>query len=133
MCRQSPPAPGPHSGRVGCSQNGMFSSQLQAAVAALEEHARVAAGVDEPVLLAGDDRPDPLERLLAAFRQREPLRLLPLPGGIVGDPELRPVEGVRGGGEVPAAAGIARRELDRLAGECARGDLERFAGVALRG
>ena len=125
-----PPAPGLHSGRVGCSQNGLVELPVHAAVAALEEDARRAARVEEPVLLAGDDRPDALERLLPVLGKLEALRLLPLACGVVRHEDLRPVERGRDAGEVAAAPRVADRELDRLAGERARGDLER-AVVAL--
>ena len=102
----------------------------RAAVAALEEDAGRAACVQVVVLLAGHDRPQALERLLAVLGELDAVRLLPLAGEVVGVEDLRPVE--RGGDarEVAAAARVAHRELDRLARECARRDLER-AVVAL--
>src|SRR5215212_8690631 len=53
-----------------------------AAVAALEEHAGVAARVDRAVVDAGRDHPDPLERRVAALGELKPLGLLPAGGRI---------------------------------------------------
>jgi hypothetical protein len=97
----------------------------QASVAALEEHSRVAARVEEPVHLPRDDRPDALQRLLRPLWELHTLRLLPLAGRVVGDEDLRAVEPGGDGGEVTATAGVADRELDRVAGERAGRDLER--------
>ncbi len=94
------------------------------AVTALEEHAGIAARVEMVVLDPRNDRPEPDQRLLLAFREREALGLLPLSGGIVGDEDLRPVEGRGHAGEVAAAPAVAHRELDRLAGERAGADVE---------
>jgi hypothetical protein len=100
------------------------------AVAALEEDARIAARVQEPVLLAHHDRPQPLERLLLLLGECDALGLLPLAGRVVGDEDLRPVPHGRHAGEVAAAPRVAHSELDGLAGERARGDLE-LAVIAL--
>ena len=64
-CKQSPPAPGCHFGLVGCFQSARLSSQRRAAVAALEQHARVPAGVKHAVGLGGHDHPDPHEHVVA--------------------------------------------------------------------
>ena len=99
----------------------------RASVVALEEDAGRAACVQVVVVLGGDDRPQPLERLLRVLGELDTAGLLPLARRIVGVEDLRPVEGGGDAGEQPAAARIARRELDRLAGEGARGHLERIA------
>src|SRR5262245_56905138 len=79
---------------------------MQTAVAALEQNARVTAGVDEAVLFTGDDGPDPLQRVLVGLWQHQTFGLLPLAGRIVGDPQLRSVKGIGGRGEVPARPGV---------------------------
>src|SRR5262249_52751577 len=89
------------------------------AVEALEEDAGRAARIEMTVVLGRDDRPEPLERLLGSLRELDALGLLPLGGEIVGVEHLRPVERRRHTGEVAAAAGVTRRELDGLTGECA--------------
>ena len=76
-CRHSPPAPGCQRGRDGCSNSAAVELERRAAVAALEQHARVAARVDDAVRLAGLDHPDPLERRVAALGQLDALGLLP--------------------------------------------------------
>ena len=101
----------------------------EAAVAALEQRAGVATGVEQAVSLAGRDHPDPLERLLVALGEGRPLRLLPLSRRVVGDPDLRAVEPGRDRGEVAPGARVAHRVLDALARERARGDLEPVARV----
>jgi hypothetical protein len=118
------------------------------AVPALEERAGVAAGVQDTVLLARDDHPEPVQRPLvrvvrvAAELRRgvdllvpgedRALRLLPFAGGVVCDPDPRAVEPRRHGREVAAGAGVAHRVLDALARERAGGDLEPARGVALQ-
>jgi hypothetical protein len=92
----------------------------RAAVGALEQDARVAAGVQGPVALAGHDHPDPLERRVPALGEGDALGLVPGAVGVLGPPELGPVEGRRHGGQQPARARVAHGVLDGLARERAR-------------
>src|SRR5436305_7702753 len=97
-------------------------------VAALEEHARVTAGVEKAVLLAGHDDPDADQRILAALGQGDPLGLGPVARRIVGIPDLGPVEGIGRGGEVAPGARVTHRVVDGLAGEGASAHLEAATG-----
>ena len=130
-CRHSPPAPGCQRGRDGMLPQRLVELEAGAAVAALEQRAGVAAGVHRALALAGDDHPDPLERRVAALGQRDAAGLLPLAGGVVGVPELRPVERRGDRGVHPPGPGVPQRVLDRLAGEQPRRDLERRARLPL--
>ena len=105
--------PGCQSSSMRCSRSARLSSHVCAAVAALEQHAGVAAGVQRAAL-AGHDHPDPLERLVAAVGQRDAVGLRPLAGRIVGVPDLRAVEG-RGRRGDHAAAGRDRASRSRSA------------------
>ncbi len=91
---------------------------------ALEEDAGRAAGVEVVVVLGGNDRPESLERLLGVLGELDAARLLPLGREIVGVEDLRPVERGRHARERAPGARVARRELDRLAGEVPRRHLE---------
>ena len=78
----------------------------RAAVAAFEQHARVAAGPQPRAVLVAGDHPHALERLVAAPRQRDALRRLPLAAEqVVGEPDPRAPERRRDRGEQAAAAG----------------------------
>src|SRR5581483_3293663 len=103
----------------------------EAAVAALEEDAGVAARVDETFLLARRDHPDPLQLALAPLGQREAGALLPLARRVVRHPHLGAVEPGGDGGQVAAAARVAGGVLDGLPRERPRLDLERPARLAL--
>ena len=125
-CRHRPPPPGCHSSRVGCSHSARLSSQRHAAVVALEQHARdrrprTASRRASPATIAQMRS----SACVAALGQRDALGLLPLARGVLGVPDLRPVERRRHRGEQPPGARVAHRVLDRLAGERARRDLER--------
>ena len=131
VCRQRPPVAGAPVGPGRVIPEPAVELPGGAAVTALEQDARVAAAVDEAVLLTRDDHPEALERLLLALRQLEALALLPLAGRVVRDPHLRAVEPRRHRREVAPGARVARRVLDRLARERPCRDLERPACVAL--
>ena len=103
-----------------------------ARVAALEEHAGIGACV-EHVVLAGDDRPHARQRGVLTLGQGQALGLRPLPADIVGVEDLRPVERRRHRRQHAAAAGIAHRVVDRIAGERPRGLGELAPRLALEG
>ena len=99
-----------HRQPVGVSRpgdDGVEAQPARAAIAALEEHAGVAARVERPLGLARRDHPEPLERRVAALWQRDALRLLPVPRGIVRVPDLGAVDRRRGRRQDPARARVA--------------------------
>jgi hypothetical protein len=109
-CRHRPPPPGVQSGRVGCSHSVRCRAQVAPPSALSNRTPGVPAGVDGPVALAGHDHPDPLERRVPALGEGDALGLVPGAVGVLGPPELGPVERRRH--RRPAAgpsAGRARR------------------------
>ncbi len=104
----------------------------RSAVVALEQDSGVPARVHAPLGLTGGDHPDPLERLIATFRQRDSIGLLPFRVRIaVGEEDLGPVERGSHGREQPPAPGIAGREVHGLPRERARRDLKAGARLAV--
>ena len=103
-CRQSPPAPGFHLARSGTSHNDLHQRPALAAVAAVEQRGRRHAAPQLAVADAGLDHPDALDGRAGAGRERRPLGLLPLAGGIVGVEQVRAELAVRDAGEIAAAA-----------------------------
>ena len=123
--RQRPPLPGCQSGRRRVLPEPAVELPGEPAVAALEQRAGVAAGVELPVGLARRRSP----RAARARRRRPRAARCPAacshsPVGSSVDPDLRAVEPRGDGGEVAARPGIAHRVLDALTRERAGRDLE---------
>ena len=102
----------------------------RAAVAALEQHTRVPAGVEHAVGLGGHDHPDTLEHGVAPG-QRDAGRLLPVSCEIVRVEDLRAVEGRCDRRMHASRARVAECVLDRVTRERPRRHLERRARLPL--
>ena len=125
-CRHSPPPPGCHSGRVGCSQSARLSSQVAPPSRLSNSTPGSPPAYSVPSASPRHDRPRSARAPASPpSGSSTPLGLRPLAGRVVGVEDLRPVEGRRHGREHAAGARVAHRVLDRLAGERARGHRER--------
>ena len=105
---------------VGCSAERRLSVERRAAVAALEQHARVAARVDGPVSSPGTITQIRSSAASPPRGQLDALRLLPLAAGSSVYTDLRPVER-RGDRREEAAASAGRASRTRPARPRTRG------------